>query len=254
MSADSQTVIKKLQRHRLGAPSHGPRGREPARALSAAVLLSVWLAGCGTRPPAPPQAVTSAGHAGTTAFQLDADASEIWLYLHADGPMAKAGHTHVITTHGLRGTVWLHPQPERSSCEMQLPVATFVVDDPKERATAGGEYAEPLDDSAREGTREHMLGDRQLNAAAYPLLALQCHQLAAGADGMSVELTVTLRDHVSQLSVPVKWQRSGNTLQAQGELTFTQTSLGLEPYSLLFGALRVSDEIRARFILVARTS
>ena len=246
--------MEKLQRRRLGGASHAPRGCRTACALSAAVLLSVWLAGCGTRPPAPAPTVTAAGHAGTTAFQLDANASQIWLYLHADGPMAKVGHTHVITSHGLRGTIWLHPQPERSGCALQLPVDTFVVDDPKERATAGGEYAEPLDDSARAGTREHMLGDRQLDAARYPLVALQCNHLAAGADAMSVELTVTLRDHVSQLSVPVKWQRSGDTLQADGEFTFTQTSLGLEPYSLLFGSLRVGDQIRARFKLVARTS
>ena len=69
-----------------------------------------------------------------------------------------------------------------------------------------------------------------------------------------MELTVTVRDHTTQLSVPVHWQRSGNTLEANGEFSFTQTALGLEPYSLLFGALRVSDEIQARFRLVARTS
>jgi YceI-like domain len=221
---------------------------------AAAVLLSLWIAGCAPRPPSPAKVVAAAGHPGTTPFQLDAGASEIWLFLQADGPLAKVGHNHVITSRGLRGTVWLHPQPERSGCEIQLPVNTLVVDDPQERATAGGEFAEPLDESARAGTREHMLGDRQLAAASYPQLTLQCAHMAAGADAMTVQLTVTLRDHVSQLSVPVHWQRSGNSLQASGEITFKQTSLGLEPYSLMLGALRVADEIRARFKLVARSS
>jgi polyisoprenoid-binding protein YceI len=234
-------VLKTLQRYRGGG-------------VCAAVVLSLGVAGCGVRPPAPAQAVTTAGHAGTTPFQLDANDSEIRLFLQADGPLAKVGHNHVITSHGLRGTIWLHPQPQRSSCELQLPVASLVVDDPQERAAAGGEYAEPLDEPARAGTREHMLGDRQLDAAQFPLVTLQCLRLAPGTDTMTVELTVTLRDHVSQLSVPVKWQRSGNTLQADGEITVTQTSLGLQPYSLLLGALRVSDEIRARFRIVARTT
>ena len=210
------------------------------------------MAGCGTRPTPQAQAVSSGGPAGSTRFQLDADASEIWLFLHADGPLSKVGHTHVITTHGLRGYIWLHPQLERSSCGFQLPAAAFIVDDPRERAAAGAEFAEPLDEGTRAGTREHMLGDRQLAAAQFPLVSLQCRQVAAAADGVSVQLTVTLRDHQTQLSVPVKWQRNGNMLQASGEFTFTQTSVGLEPYSLLFGALRVSDEIRARFRLVAR--
>jgi hypothetical protein len=219
----------------------------------AAVLLSMGLASCGTRPPAPAQVVAAAGHAGTTPFQVDANASEFRLFLPAAGPLAKVGHNHVITSRGMRGTIWLDPQPERSSCEVQLPVATLVVDDPQQRAAAGGEYAEPLDEQARTGTREHMLGDRQLAAAAYPLVHLQCGKLVPSTDTMTVQLTVTLRDHVSQLSVPVKWQRSGNTLQVDGEFTFTHAAVGLEPYSLLLGALRVSDQIQARIRIVARS-
>jgi polyisoprenoid-binding protein YceI len=220
--------------------------------LGAAVLLVV--AGCGTRPSAPAQVVGVTPPAGTTPFQLDANASEIWLFLHADGPMAKIGHTHVITTHGLQGSIWLDPHSEHSGCKLELPVAAFVVDDPQERVAAGGEFAEPLDEEARAGTREHMLGDRQLDAAQYPKVSLQCQHVTGGPDRITVQLTITVRDHTTQLSVPVTWQRSGSTLQANGEFTFTQTSVGLEPYSLLFGALRVSDEIRARFRLVARTS
>ena len=127
--------------------------------------------------------VTANGPANGTAFQLDSGASEIWLFLHADGPLAKVGHTHVITNHDLRGTVWLHPQPEQSACEVQIPVQSFVVDDPKERASAGAEYAEPLDEAARSGTRDHMLGDKQLSAAQYPSVSLQCRHIAIGAQG-----------------------------------------------------------------------
>lgn len=219
-------------------------------ALAAAV--SVWLAACRPPPATRAQVAGPAGPAGATLFQVDAGASQLWFYLRADGPLAKLGHNHVISSHGLRGSVWVHPQTERSSCDLQLPVATFVVDDPQERAAAGGEFAEPLDAAARDGTRDHMLGDRQLDAAHFPLLHVRCRQLTGTPDGLLLELAVTLRDHESRLSVPVQWQRSGKLLQARGEFTFRQSELGLEPYSLLFGALRVADEIHARFQLVAR--
>lgn len=222
--------------------------------LAAAMATFVVLAGCGTRPTATAPAVAVARPEGTTAFTLDPEASEIWLFLRADGPMSKVGHAHVISTHGLRGTLWLHAQAERSGCQFDLPVAAFVVDDPQERAAAGAEFAEPLDEAARAGTREHMLGDRQLNAAQFPEVLLRCQRVITGTDGIKVELSVTVRDHVATLSVPVSWQRSGNTLRASGEFSFRQTSVGLEPYSLLFGALRVSDEIRARFQLLARAT
>jgi polyisoprenoid-binding protein YceI len=217
-------------------------------------VAALVVAGCGARPSAPAQAVAVTRPDGATPFQLDAQASTIWLFLHADGPMAKIGHAHVITTHGLQGSVWLHPQTEHSGCEFVLPVDAFVVDDPQERVAAGGEYGEPLDEGARAGTREHMLGDRQLDAAQYPKVSLQCQRVTAGPDHSTVDLAVTLRDHTAHLSVPVQWRRTGNTLEVDGEFSFTQSSVGLEPYSLLFGALRVSDEIQARFRLVARTS
>ncbi len=223
-------------------------------ALASLGLSLLLLAGCGARPSAPGQAVAIARPPGTTQFQLDTNASQIWLMLQADGPMSKIGHTHVITTHGLQGSIWLHPRADHSGCTFELPVSSFVVDDPKERASAGEEYAEPLDEQARAGTREHMLGDRQLDAAHYPKVSLQCQHLTGGSGEISAEINIIVRDYTSRLSVPVKWQRNGSTLQAEGEFSFTQTGLGLEPYSLLFGALKVRDEIRARFRLVARTS
>ncbi len=222
--------------------------------LAGTAVALTLLAGCGVRPSSTAQAVAVTRPDGSTPFPLDAQASEIWLFLHADGPMSKIGHAHVITTHGIKGSIWLHPQTERSGCELELAVAAFVVDDPQERAAAGGEYAEPLDEGARAGTREHMLGDRQLDAAQYPKVSVQCQHVAAGPDHSTVDLTVTLRDHTSHLSVPVQWHRTGDTVEVDGEFSFTQTSLGLEPYSLLFGALRVSDEIQARVRLVAHHS
>ena len=227
--------------------------RTPARCslAVAAVAVSVWLAACRPPPATRAQVAALTGPAGAARFQVDTGASRLWLYLHADGPLVRLGHNHVISSSGLQGSVWVHPQTERSSCDLQLPVAALVVDDPEERAATGGEFAEPLDAAAREGTREHMLGDRQLDAAHFPLLRVRCRQLTSTPDGLLLELAVTLRDHESRLSVPVQWQRSGKLLQANGEFTLRQSELGLEPFSLLFGALRVADEIHARFQLVA---
>ena len=227
--------------------------------MRAAIKLSLTLplmlvASCRVPPAARSTVALVAGPAGATMFQIDASASQMWFYLHSDGPLARMGHSHVIVSHSLQGVVWIHPQLERSSCDLQLPVDTLMVDDPQERASAGGEFSEPLDDEARAGTREHMLGDRQLDAAHFPKLSLRCMQVRAAPDGALLDLTVTLRGHEASLAVPVKWQHRGNTLQANGEFIFKQTALGMEPYSALLGALRVADEIRARFVIVARES
>lgn len=216
-----------------------------------AVLLALTAA-CRAPPPARGPGGVPTGPAGATEYRLDAEASQLWLYLHAAGPLVKLGHSHVISTHGLQGAVWIPAQIEHSSCEFQLPVAAFEIDDPQERSAAGGEFAEPLAAEARTGTREHMLGERQLDAAHFPLLSLRCQQVSVLPEGLLLQLTVTVRDHDARLEVPVHWQRDGCTLQASGEFTFRQTDLGIEPYSLLLGVLRVDDEIRARFRLLLR--
>ena len=241
-----------VHRQRIHPALAGGGARRIAGAMLMLAPLALLVAGCRAPPAAHTQVVATAAPAGTTPFRLDADASQVWIFLHADGPLATMGHTHVISSRALRGTIWLHPDPGHSACDFQLPVAQFVVDDPQERTAAGGEFAEPLDEAARAGTREHMLGDRQLDAQRYPAVLLHCRQVMPVADGVTVELAVTLRDRESLLPVPVKWRRSGNVLQADGEFSFRQSDLGLEPYSLLFGALRVADEIHARFRLVAR--
>lgn len=233
-------------------------GNERGRAIAArrialtAMAISLALTACRPQPAARLAAPAIQPPEGATLYRADASASLLRFYLHADGPLARVGHSHVISAHALEGDVWLAPRPERSACELRFPVAAFVVDDPQERADAGGAFAEPLDAADRDGTRAHMLGDRQLDAMRFPVIGLRCTRLTPSPGGMSLELVVTLRDHAARLAVPLQWERQGDTLRASGEFSFRQSELGLEPYSLLFGALRVADEIHARFVLVAR--
>jgi len=224
------------------------RVRAGARGLAAALL--VLVAACRPPPTARTPVGPVTGPAGATQYQLDAQGSQLWFYLHAAGPLVKRGHTHVISTHALRGSVWIPSQLEHTSCAFELPVAELLVDDPQERSAAGGEFAAPLDEEARTGTREHMLGERQLDAAHYPQLSLRCREATVLKDGLQLQLVVSVRDHDAALAVPVHWQRDGCTLTASGEFTFKQSDLGIEPYSLMLGVLRVDDEIRARFQLI----
>ena len=229
------------------------RAARPALVSLAALVALAWLAaGCQPRPPAQSRSTIPAAPPGATVYRLDAAASQFEFHLHADGPLSSVGHTHVISAHELAGTIALQSPPGQSSCEIALPVASLVVDDPRERAAAGGEFAEPLDDDARNGTRDHMLGDRQLDASHYPQVLLHCRQLRVTGDSADVDLAVTVRGREAVLKVPVTWQLQGDALEIKGEFDFRQSDVGLTPYSLLFGALRVADVIHARFALRAR--
>lgn len=218
------------------------------------LLLLAALAACRTPPPSQGTASAAAGAApeGAQHWSIDPAASHIWLQLRADGALARLGHTHVIVAQQLQGQVWLQAQLKQSRVELDIPAAALLVDDPAERARAGAEFSDPLDDDARSGTREHMLGERQLDAAHYPMISLRSHSIRQQGTLTSIEFQVQLRDHQSLLTVPVQWQHSGGELRATGNVEFNQTDLGLEPYSALLGALRVADRVAARFEIVAR--
>ena len=190
-------------------------------------------------------------------LHIDTATSQVELRVRAAGPLAPLGHAHVLQATGLAGELWLDPALERSRLQLRLPVASFIVDDPQARAAAGGDFARPLPEDARRGTREHLLGEQQLDAAHYPQILLESSALtvlagdAAAGEG-TLSLQVTVRARTTVLAVPVAWEQHDGTLRARGQFTLSQSALGIEPYSVGGGALRVADDVEARFELYAR--
>jgi len=190
-------------------------------------------------------------------LHIDTATSQVELRVRAAGPLAPLGHAHVLQATGLAGELWLDPALERSRLQLRLPVDSFIVDDPQARAAAGGDFARPLPEDARRGTREHLLGEQQLDAAHYPQILLESSALtvlagdAAAGEG-TLSLQVTVRARTTVLAVPVAWEQHDGTLRARGQFTLSQSALGIEPYSVGGGALRVADDVEARFELYAR--
>jgi hypothetical protein len=63
---------------------------------------------------------------------------------------------------------------------------------------------------------------------------------------------VNLRKFTSQIVLPVRMSETPDTLVAEGATKLSQVQLGLTPYSVLGGGLRVSDTIDARFHITAK--
>ncbi len=57
--------------------------------------------------------------------------------------------------------------------------------------------------------------------------------------------------HESTLAVPFTVDIAPGRLSAGGTFTVRQSALGLAPFSVLLGALRVQDEMRVKFEFVA---
>jgi hypothetical protein len=225
----------------------------------ARLAILVLLTGCPTRPTAPPSRTPEAAaprplHLGRP-YDVVAAQSLLTVLVYRAGPLARAGHNHVIASHELTGTVYVTADPARSSCEVHVPVGSFTVDEPELRAREGSESEFPAEvpQSARDGTRTNMLSEAVLDAMHYPAVNITCLQLES-APTPAARVRIALRGRDTTVAVPVKYSLGPLELSADGELALKQTELGLTPFTALLGALQVQDEMRIRVHLVARAA
>jgi polyisoprenoid-binding protein YceI len=152
----------------------------------------------------------------------------------------------------MTGTAWVPEDPGRASFEVHVPVGELSIDEPKLRALEGPDFAAEVPDSAREGTKQNMLGAAMLDGEHFPEVVLRSQSLERGSEAILAKVSVEIRGQTRTITVPVRYEIRGNEVHAQGQLALKQTDLGLTPFSLLGGALRVEDEMTVKFSVVAR--
>ncbi len=226
------------------------------------LVAAAALAGCPVRAPVPaprsPAAPPAAARLGTP-YAIDPAQSRLLILVYRGGALASAGHNHLIAAHGLGGAIYVPEDPLQASFEVTVPVASFTVDEESLRADEhSADFPPGIPDSARTGTRQHMLGADQLDAEHSPQIILRAVRLEAArpaAPGMLLaHVQVSVRGGEHPLQVPVHYAREGDTVVASGELPLRQSDLGITPYSAMLGALQVQDEMRVKFRLVARAA
>ncbi len=238
---------------------------DAARASRCAVLVAlVILAGCRSTTAPPPSANASQSQsvdaaatttrAGTRRLQVDPERTVVTVFVRRAGPLARLGHDHVITSVDEAGSVWLGSAPADSSFELTLPVERFDVDLPAARAAAGLEFAAPVPDDARAGTRHNMLRAEVLDGEHFPTITLRSLAAAGVWPQPIVRVAVTLKGVEREQEIPVVVERDADSLIARGELRLNQTDFGIVPFSVAGGAIRVADTLEIRFEIAAVSS
>ncbi|HVC10314.1 MAG TPA: YceI family protein [Burkholderiales bacterium] len=222
-----------------------------------ASIFPLLLAGCQTAPQRSTAALLQqpqpAAQISPSAarFAVDPQASEIRVLVYRAGPLARFGHDHVVIGR-VRGEIRAGASAATSGFRLEIPVASFQVDPPAERAEEGAEFAEPVSAQAREGTRHNMLGAGVLDAAHYPLIRIESLSLAGPRWNPTVTARVTLRGATRDLRFPAAVFERHDTLTVIAQFRLDQTEFGIQPFSILGGGLRVRDALDIRLRIVAR--
>ena len=228
----------------------------------AVVLLAVLVASCARQPvrpsaPAPTsvpeQAAPRLSREGRR-FDVDSGASLLTIQVYRGGALARAGHNHVVASHDLSGVAYVPENLCAVSFDVHLNVNLLTVDEEDLRQQAGPDFPPGVPDEAKAGTKRNMLGEAMLDGDRYPEIMLQSEAVHRASEGSGVEAQVRaiVRDRAFAVVVPMRYRLDGDTLEVDGEMPLKQTDIGLTPFTLFGGALRVEDEMKVRFHIVAR--
>lgn len=181
-----------------------------------------------------------AAEAGEPVFRVDPAQSLVVIEVRRDGSLGHLGHDHVVASHELRG----HIAPAAGRGDLSVRLDRLVVDEPALRADAGFETRPSA--AAIAATRTNML-DKTLRAARHPYAFIRVDSVLTEADSARLGLALTLNGVTRRLSVPARIDAGAERLLVSGQLRLKQTDFGIEPFSILAGAIRVSDEVEVRF-------
>lgn len=185
-------------------------------------------------------------------YGIATDASELRVLIWRGGPLAGFGHNHVAVTRALSGTVVLADPLRDSSVAVEFPVSSLTLDEPSVRASEGAAFEGEIPGDDIAATRRNMLGPDLLDAERQPTIRIESTAVSGTLTDLALTVRVFVKGQPHSLNVPVSVNTFDDGLVAVGRLRFTHAAVGLEPFRVALGSLRVADELVVEFKIVAR--
>lgn len=206
-------------------------------------LTLAWLLAAGTL------------HAQGAAqrYEIDAAQSEIHWLVYKAGALARLGHNHTIAVGDLTGSVTVDTERlAESRFVLEFSAARLVIDDSALRATLGEDFASvpSADDVA--GTHKNMLSDRVLDGERFPKIRVAGVGPVGPVGSQTLALTIELLGRSIELSVPTHVEIGADRLLATGEFELNHADLGMQPFSVMMGALQVGEKLSFAYRVTAR--
>ncbi|MGE0407122.1 MAG: YceI family protein [Candidatus Korobacteraceae bacterium] len=165
---------------------------------------------------------------------IDLAQSLITVRVFKTGLFSVFAHDHEIRAPLSAGSITLAPN---ASVEFVVPTAKMVVLDPKLAADKRAEV------------QETMLGPKVLDVQRYPEIRFRTTQAnAAGQGRWIVDGELTIRQETHPVRVTAEVAEDGSY---RGAINIRQKDFGIQPISLAGGTIKIKDEIRIEFRVVA---
>ncbi len=223
--------------------------------------------GCASTPSTPQAAVASPGSAiapsdlgasyaaaqtsGGRVFKLNPQASEVRIFVFRGGRASKVGHNHVLSAPRFTGFVEVPPAGAGGGrFDLEFRLDQLEIDNPAQRAALGGAFSTNVSPDAVADTREHMLGDANLQASRFPFVHIHSLQVIGEVPRLAAKVQVEMHGQQRELWIPISVEGLPDRIVASGSFVLRQSDFGVKPYSILGGVVSVEDEVVIEFRLV----
>jgi polyisoprenoid-binding protein YceI len=189
----------------------------------------------------------TAAHIGTAVaatYILDKSASRFTVRAFAGGMLSAMGHSPTFAIRNFTGEAEFDPAaPGQAKLKMEIRADSLEVTD-----EISGEDRREI---------ESAMNQKVLESSKYELILFESTSVSAeqvGEGRFKVSLNGNVSLHGVTRSVPFTAQvtLSGDILRASGEFSILQTAFGITLVSVAGGALKIKDEIKFAFDMVAR--
>jgi polyisoprenoid-binding protein YceI len=147
---------------------------------------------------------------------------------------------------------WPAPGLNTARFDLVFRLDQLVFDVPSHRATLGAAFAAELSDAAITATREHMLGEQNMQAERYPLVRIHSLGITGEAPKFAARIAIELHGQSREMMIPLTVTGLPQQVTAVGSLVLRQSDFGVQPYSVMGGLLAVQDNVVLEFSLVGK--
>ena len=231
-------------------------GLEVKASQSALQAFAQGLAGHGGPPPQNSQAANLAvarvipaelrtkEMSDQALYVIETAASQFTVKVFSGGLLSAFGHSPTIAIRDLAGEAGVNKDaPEESSLKVTIKASSLAVKD-------------DLSDKDRR-EMERAMQQEILETSTYPEIVYECSNISAtkaGEGQYSIGLNgdLTLHGVTRSQVVPARVALNGDSLRAFGNFSLLQTDYDLKLASAAGGALKVKDELKFSFNILAR--
>jgi polyisoprenoid-binding protein YceI len=173
-------------------------------------------------------------------YQIDRNTSRFTVRAFATGMLSALGHSPTIAIRDFTGEVRLEPDP---SLKLRVRADSLEVTD---------------DISSKDrGEMERTMHLDVLETTKYPEIVYEStsatlNQISEGRWQANVTGNLTLRGITRGQNIAMQVTVMGDMLRASGDFTLLQSTYGIKPVSVAGGTLKLKDELKFAFDIVAR--